>query len=84
MDFKQTINDHLEEIGFSKIEDYDLDQPFNNLGIDSLDQVELIMMCEKEFNMTIPDDKAVELVTPRQLIEYLEKNVKQDETGKAS
>jgi acyl carrier protein len=79
MDFKQTINDHLDEMGFNKIEDYDMDQPFKNLGIDSLDQVELIMKCEKEFNIEIPDNKAADIVTPRLLIEYLEKNVKEEE-----
>jgi acyl carrier protein len=77
MDYKSKINEQLEQMGFNKIEDYDLDQPFNNLGIDSLDQVELIMTCEKEFDIMIPDDKAVELVTPRQLIEYLQDHVKE-------
>lgn len=77
MDYKSKINEQLEQMGFNKIEDFELDQPFNNLGIDSLDQVELIMTCEKEFNIEIPDDKAVELVTPRQLIEYLQDHVKE-------
>lgn len=84
MDYLKKINEHLEEIGFNRIEEYELDQPFKNLGLDSLDEVELIMMVEKEYNICIPDDKAVELVTPNQLIEYLQKNVKQDETSKAS
>ena len=29
----------------------------NDLGADSLDTVELIMELEKEFNITIPDDR---------------------------
>ena len=35
----------------------------NDLGADSLDTVELIMELEKEFNITIPDDKAEKIVT---------------------
>ena len=37
----------------------------NDLGADSLDTVELIMEFEKQFNISIPDDKAEEF---RQLV----------------
>jgi acyl carrier protein len=48
----------------------------NDLGADSLDQVELIMEFEKEFNVSIPDDQAEKITTVGQAIEYLEANVK--------
>ena len=35
----------------------------NDLGADSLDTVELIMEFEKEFNISIPDDKAEKIST---------------------
>ena len=48
----------------------------NDLGADSLDTVELIMVFEKEFNISIPDDQAENIGTVGQAITYLEENVK--------
>ncbi len=48
----------------------------NDLGADSLDTVELIMEFEKEFNMSIPDDKAENIGTVGEAIKYLEENTK--------
>ena len=46
----------------------------NDLGADSLDTVELIMELEKEFNITIPDDKAEKIATVGDAIAYVEAN----------
>ena len=48
----------------------------NDLGADSLDTVELIMEFEKEFNISIPDEKAENIGTVGDAISYLEENVK--------
>jgi len=48
----------------------------NDLGADSLDTVELIMEFEKEFNMSIPDDKAETISTVGDAIKFLEENLK--------
>lgn len=49
-----------------------LDSHFmNDLGLDSLDHVEIIMAMEDEFMFEIPDGDAEELMTPRQLIQYI-------------
>jgi acyl carrier protein len=48
----------------------------NDLGADSLDTVELIMEFEKEFNMSIPDDKAEQISTVGDAINFLEENAK--------
>jgi acyl carrier protein len=48
----------------------------NDLGADSLDTVELIMEFEKEFNMSIPDDKAEQIGTVGDAINFLEENAK--------
>jgi acyl carrier protein len=48
----------------------------NDLGADSLDTVELIMEFEKEFNMSIPDDKAEQIGTVGDAIKFLEENAK--------
>lgn len=48
----------------------------NDLGADSLDTVELIMEFEKEFGISIPDDKAEKITTVGDAISYIEENTK--------
>ena len=48
----------------------------NHLGADSLDTVELIMEFEKQFNISIPDDKAEGIQTVGDAIAYIENNAK--------
>ena len=48
----------------------------NDLGADSLDTVELIMDFEKEFGISIPDDKAETIQTVGDAISYIEANAK--------
>ena len=49
-----------------------LDSHFmKDLGLDSLDHVEVIMAIEDEFGFEIPDDNAERLTTPRKLIRYV-------------
>ncbi len=49
----------------------------NDLGADSLDTVELIMEFEKQFNISIPDDKAEGIQTVGDAIAYIESNAKE-------
>ena len=49
----------------------------NDLGADSLDTVELIMEFEKEFGISIPDDKAETIQTVGDAIKYIEENAKE-------
>lgn len=44
----------------------------NNLGADSLDQVELVMELERVFGMHINDDEATNLQTVGSVVDYLE------------
>ena len=48
----------------------------NDLGADSLDTVELIMEFEKEFSISIPDDKAEKIATVGDAIAYVENAAK--------
>ncbi len=45
----------------------------NDLGADSLDQVELVMELEEEFDVTIPDESAENIQTVGQAIDFIEK-----------
>ncbi|XP_051988252.1 acyl carrier protein, mitochondrial-like [Xyrauchen texanus] len=42
-----------------------------DLGLDSLDQVEIIMAMEDEFGFEIPDAEAEKLMTPAEIVQYL-------------
>ena len=43
----------------------------NDLGLDSLDHVEIIMAIEDEFGFEIPDDFAEKLLTPAKIVQYV-------------
>ena len=47
----------------------------DDLGADSLDQVELVMALEAAFGNEIPEDDAEKLQTVGSVIEYVEKNL---------
>jgi|TARA_B100001057_G_scaffold331159_1_gene331459 acyl carrier protein len=47
----------------------------DDLGADSLDQVELVMALEEEFGNEIPEEEAEKLQTVGSVIEYVEKNL---------
>ena len=47
----------------------------DDLGADSLDQVELIMAMEEEFDVEIPDEEAEKLVTVGDAIAYTKKQL---------
>ncbi|XP_054891168.1 NADH:ubiquinone oxidoreductase subunit AB1b [Poeciliopsis prolifica] len=42
-----------------------------DLGLDSLDQVEIIMAMEDEFGFEIPDAEAEKLMTPEEIVHYI-------------
>jgi len=42
-----------------------------DLGLDSLDHVEIIMAIENEFGLFIPDVDAEKLLTPQEIIDYM-------------
>jgi acyl carrier protein len=45
----------------------------DDLGADSLDQVELIMAMEEEFDLSIPDEDAENIATVQNAIDYVQK-----------
>ena len=45
----------------------------DDLGADSLDQVELIMAMEEEFDISIPDEDAEKIATVKDAIDYIHK-----------
>lgn len=47
----------------------------DDLGADSLDQVELIMAMEEEFDVSIPDEEAEKIATVQDAIDYIKKTM---------
>jgi len=68
----------VEKLGVQESEVTPEAQFTTDLGADSLDIVELIMDIEKEFDVSIPDEKADDIKTVGQTIEYLQMILKQD------
>jgi acyl carrier protein len=50
----------------------------DDLDADSLDQVELILALEEEFDCQIPEEDASKITTVGEAIDYLKKNVKDE------
>jgi acyl carrier protein len=50
-----------------------LDSTFEELGIDSLDGVNILFALENEFNINIPDEGVQGIRTIRQMVDALEK-----------
>jgi acyl carrier protein len=46
----------------------------DDLGADSLDQVELVMSFEEEFKVEIPDDVAEKITTVGSAVKYISEN----------
>jgi len=46
----------------------------DDLGADSLDQVELVMAFEEEFGVEIPDDAAEHITTVGSAVKYISEN----------
>ena len=48
----------------------------DDLGADSLDQVELVMALEEAFDLEIPDEDAEKIRTVQDAVDYIDKNAK--------
>jgi acyl carrier protein len=60
-----------EELGVERDKLTDDASFMEDLGADSLDQVELVMAFEKEFDIDIPDEEAEKLRTVGDALRYL-------------
>jgi len=66
----------VEELGVDESEVTPNARFVDDLGADSLDQVELVMRFEEEFGIEIPDEEAEKILSVRDAIEYIEKHKK--------
>ena len=54
-------------------DDIEINRPFTEMGLDSLDYAELVMNIEEEFGVTI--ELSADLNTVEKLIEYIERQL---------
>lgn len=66
----------VEQLGVDEAEVTPNASFVDDLGADSLDQVELIMAFEEAFDIEIPDEDAEKIKTVHDAIDYVEKNAK--------
>jgi acyl carrier protein len=57
------------------LEQVTIDSEFQQLGIDSMDAVEILFALENEFDISIPDDEVRHVRNVRQMVEGVEKLV---------
>ncbi len=70
---KQIIS---EQLGIEESEITPNSSFADDLGADSLDQVELVMALEEAFELEISDEDAEKIHTVRDVLEYVEKHAK--------
>ena len=66
---RKIVADHL---GIDEAKVTDESSFIDDLGADSLDNVELVMAFEEEFGVEIPDDAAEKIVTVKDAITFIE------------
>ena len=66
----------VEQLGVDEAEVTPTASFVDDLGADSLDQVELVMALEEHFGVEIPDEDAEKLRTVQDAIAYIDKHAK--------
>jgi len=69
----------MDQLGYTEYDDINPDTPLRQQGADSLDDIELIMAFENEFDMDIHDEEAEKLTTVNLIVEFLENRLGVDE-----
>lgn len=70
------VKEILEDSLGLKPDSYKLEDHFEaDLGLDSLDLFDVIIRCEKEFNIVISEDTITKGARIQDLIDYIEKKV---------
>lgn len=65
----------IDKLGIAETEITPDANMVKDLGIDSLDYAELVMEFETAFNIRIPDNEAEKLVTVRDAVAYIQKEL---------
>jgi acyl carrier protein len=66
----------VDELGVEEAEVTPTARFVDDLGADSLDNVELVMRFEEEFGVEIPDEDAEKIQSVKDAVDYIEKHSK--------
>ena len=66
-----------EQLGVAEADIKNESSFVEDLGADSLDNVELVMALEEEFECEIPDEDAEKITNVQQAVDYVKAHVKQ-------
>jgi acyl carrier protein len=66
----------VEQLGVDEAEVTPTASFVDDLGADSLDQVELVMAFEEAFGIEVPDEDAEKMTTVKDAVEYIDKHSK--------
>jgi len=76
MSIEKRVKEIIAEILGVDEEEISWDSVFtDDLGLESLDQVELIAAMEEEFDIEIPDEEAERIITVGQAIDYIKRKI---------
>ncbi len=77
----ETVKEIIVEVKDIAAEDIKLESNFEaDLEADSLDIVEMIMLLEEKFDFEIPEDAAEAMKTVKDVVDYIEKRLADDNT----
>lgn len=78
MVFEQ-VKESLAEILSKDVDMIDMDTNLvDDLGVDSIDSVELIMAVEEVYDITVPEEDAMAMKTVGDVVEYIEDHIVED------
>lgn len=76
MELETKVKEIVLDVSDRSLKDYSDNLLFkSDFGLDSLDMVELIMICEKDFYITLPDAEWEGMKTPSELIDLIASKV---------
>ncbi|AHF61430.1 hypothetical protein P344_06300 [Spiroplasma mirum ATCC 29335] len=70
MNIMEELKKVLKQRGISKT--VDLNTNFKDLGLDSLDLMDLVILAEEKLSIRIPDDKLTEIKTLNDLVKIID------------
>ena len=62
----------VDQLGIDESDILPTSDIVSDLGADSLDRIELVMILEEEFDLEIPDEEAEPLRTVQQIVDYVD------------
>ena len=83
-EFIQRIRNVVANAQRIPVEKVSIDSTFQELGIDSMDAVNILFGLESEFDINIPDEEVKDIRTVRQMAEGVEKLIAAKAAGPAA